>query len=175
MSVSGRNGGGEEPVVLTCLPIARRIPAVTPPRPSNNWKRATMGRIEATSSTTSVVSQKQQSAPFSSGQNNGRTLTWIVVEKMGPRLAEDHKHRATSGRQHREVHGRAPNRAAYLHTKLIPNDIRIDALAATPARRAFSSPSRLPTLWDALSGRLSAMQRGTYRTDVATLSANGAW
>lgn len=57
-----RRAGQWRTVILTCLPIARRIPAVTPPRPSNTWKSATMGRMEATSSTTSVVSHQQELA-----------------------------------------------------------------------------------------------------------------
>ena len=40
---------------VNCLPIARRMPAVTAPSPSNTWKRATIGRMYATEETTSVV------------------------------------------------------------------------------------------------------------------------
>ena len=56
--------------------------------------------------------------------------------------------------------GCTPDSATDLHTKLIANDIRIDALAATPARRAFSSPRRLPTLRGRLNGGTSAIRRG---------------
>lgn len=50
----GKSIGGCRVLKLTCLPIARRMPAVTAPRPSNTWKSATMGRMAATSSTTSA-------------------------------------------------------------------------------------------------------------------------
>lgn len=62
----------------------------------------------------------------------------------------------------------------YLHTVLMTSDIRIEHLAATAARFAFSSPRRFPMLCG-VSARSKFIKQSTYRTEDATLNANGAW
>lgn len=53
----------------------------------------------------------------------------------------------------------------------------MDTFAATPARVAFSSPSRLPILGmqTVVRAKVFSGRSETYRTEVAMLSAKGAW
>ena len=46
----------------TCLPWARRMPPVTAAVPSKIWNKATNGRIDATSFTTSAIDERQSEA-----------------------------------------------------------------------------------------------------------------
>ena len=81
---------------VNCLPLALKIPAVTAAFPSNTWKSATNGKMDATIPTTSVSQFPVSLLPH---DENCSIQTWIVIEKVPPHVSEYQKHGTRRGGQ----------------------------------------------------------------------------